>query len=66
MFGSLFKPRESNLPIRVVAEEDLSGQDLVYPTEFAEMLARADACRRDTQEVLTTLNEPPQPPDVLS
>lgn len=65
MFASLFKSGESNLPIRVVAEEDTTGEGLIYPTQFATFLAHADACRSDTQKVLAAPNEPPQPTDVL-
>ncbi len=65
MFGSLFKSKGADLPIRVVAEEDTTGEDLIYPTEFATFLAHADACRSDAKNILNTPNEPPQPPNVL-
>lgn len=66
MFGSLFKSKDADLPIRVVTPENLAAtEDLGYPTEFATFLANAYACRSDAQNVLTTPNEPPQPTDVL-
>ncbi len=66
MFSTLFGSREKGIPIRVANESDLAAtEDLAYPTDFANMLARAEECRRDAAMVLNCPDTATPSTDVL-
>jgi hypothetical protein len=42
----------SKEPIRVVDKEDTAGEGLIYPTQFATLLAESDRIRKEAHAVV--------------